>query len=81
MTNEQWRQVRAFLEGRALLADPELIKGFQRCTELHDTNSRCAQWIYSTVSSYVVNEPHFTNWCNCIKKYAVDDDLTMDDGL
>lgn len=80
MTGDQWKQVLDFVQGKAVPTDSELIEGFQFCTARHVT-SRSAAWAYSNISSAVVNEPNFTNWCAIIRKYGVDPDLAVDEGL
>ena len=78
MTDEQWRQVCDFCQGKRVLEDPELIYGFANCTEQHSFH-RVARWAYSNVSSLVVNHNYHT-WSELINS-LVDQDLQVDKGL
>lgn len=80
MTDEQWRQADAYRQGIAIPTDSEIIEGFQHCTDRHSA-SRAARWAYSNVSGFIVNEPNYTSWCAVIRKYGMDPDLIVDEGL
>lgn len=78
MTDEQWRQIRAYVEGREIPTDSEVIEGLLSCGQ---SGSRMARWAYHGVSSCVVFESNYTAWCKLIRAHTMDTDLLVDEGL
>lgn len=77
MTDEQYRQLRQFADGKAVPTDPEIVEGLRNC----GMSNRSALWMYSHVSAFFVNEPNYSWWCQCIEEALGDPDLRVDEGL
>lgn len=78
MTDEQWRQLDAYRQGREIPTDSEIVDGLQHCSAWRNSH-RAAEWVYRHVSDCIVNE-NFEPWCQEIRK-CYDPDLQVDIGL
>lgn len=78
MTPDQAQQLRQFCEGKAVPTDPEIIEGLKYCSSRY---TRSARWMFSNVSAFVVDEPSYSWWCQCIEEALEDPDLRVDEGL
>lgn len=78
MTDEQWRQVNEYTEGKAIPTDPEIVSAFRDCTDHQNTTP--TTWAYSHVPGYIVGPLHYRWWCELIAENS-DQDLVLDVGL
>ena len=78
MSDEQWRQAVAYINGEAVPFDHELLDGLRAEGQL-GRMSNAQAWVYSHVPSVMVYEG-FAKWCELIEG-TIDPDLKVDEGL